>query len=88
MPEFEGFAVLELMDHTRLAGYVREVEVAGVPMLKVDSYKLNGSCAIKYINPLAVCAITSVDEETVKKLSVFSGDIPLYVFSACDHEGL
>ena len=33
---FEGWAILELMGHRRLAGYVREVELAGSGMLRLD----------------------------------------------------
>ena len=31
-----GFAILELMGHRKLAGYVREVEIAGGKILRVD----------------------------------------------------
>lgn len=33
---FEGWAILELMGHRRLAGYVREVELAGAGLLRLD----------------------------------------------------
>ena len=33
---FEGWAILELMGHRRLAGYVQEVELAGHGMLRLD----------------------------------------------------
>jgi len=33
---FEGFAVLELMGHRRLAGWVSEQEIAGHGMLRID----------------------------------------------------
>lgn len=33
---FEGWAIVELMGHRRLAGYVTEVEIAGSPMLRLD----------------------------------------------------
>jgi hypothetical protein len=33
---FEGWAIVELMGHRRLAGYVREVELAGAGMLRLD----------------------------------------------------
>lgn len=41
MPEvakdtFEGWAILELMGHRRLAGYVREQNVAGAGFLRID----------------------------------------------------
>jgi len=34
--EYEGWTILELFGHRRLAGYVREVEVAGGTFLRVD----------------------------------------------------
>lgn len=33
---FEGWAIVELMGHRRLAGWVSEVEIAGAPMLRLD----------------------------------------------------
>lgn len=33
---YEGWAILELMGHRRLAGYVREVELAGTGMIRLD----------------------------------------------------
>lgn len=35
-PTFAGWAVLELMGHRRLGGYVQEATVAGVGMLRID----------------------------------------------------
>lgn len=34
--EFEGWAVVELMGHRKLAGYVRPATVAGAGMLRID----------------------------------------------------
>lgn len=34
--EFEGWAIVELMGHRKLAGYVREVTIAGAAMLRLD----------------------------------------------------
>jgi hypothetical protein len=33
---FEGWAVLELMGHRKRPGYVKEVEIAGGKMLRID----------------------------------------------------
>jgi hypothetical protein len=33
---FEGWAILELMGHRRLAGYVQQVELAGASFLRLD----------------------------------------------------
>lgn len=35
-PEFEGWAVVEVMGHRRLGGRARETSIAGAPMLRVD----------------------------------------------------
>lgn len=35
-PAFEGWAVVELMGHRQRAGFVREVEIAGGKMLRID----------------------------------------------------
>lgn len=33
---FEGWCILELMGHRRLGGYVRQQEIAGAAMLRID----------------------------------------------------
>jgi len=33
---YEGWAILELMGHRRLAGYVRETELAGAGVIRLD----------------------------------------------------
>jgi hypothetical protein len=35
-PTFEGWAILELMGHRKLAGFVREQQFAGAGMIRVD----------------------------------------------------
>lgn len=35
-PPFEGWAILELMGHRRLGGYVSEATVAGAGFLRID----------------------------------------------------
>lgn len=46
-PAFESWAVLELMGHRRLAGFVREVTIAGAGLLRIDvpSYCAGGAGA-------------------------------------------
>ena len=36
MSEYEGWAILELMGHRQRPGYVKEVEIAGAKMLRID----------------------------------------------------
>jgi hypothetical protein len=35
-PTFEGWAILELMGHRRLGGYLREQDVAGAAFIRID----------------------------------------------------
>ena len=39
-PAFEGWAIIEIMGHRRLAGMVREVDVFGTKMLRIDTVEL------------------------------------------------
>lgn len=43
---FEGWAILELMGHRRLAGYVSECEVAGTKLLRIDVPDSSGKAAL------------------------------------------
>lgn len=54
-PAFEGYAILELMGHRRLAGYVSEVEIAGAAMLRLDIPE----------HPAAVCTCGSTDPDSL-----------------------
>lgn len=33
---YEGWAIVELMGHRRMAGQVSEAQIAGAPMLRID----------------------------------------------------
>lgn len=52
---FEGWAILELMGHRRLAGYVRETELAGTGMLRLDVPT----------HAVAVCTCGSTDPDSI-----------------------
>ncbi len=41
---FEGYAVLELMGHRRLGGYVRETTLAGAAVFRIDIPKKDADC--------------------------------------------
>jgi hypothetical protein len=59
---FEGWCVLELMGHRRLAGMVTEVEIAGSGMLRIDVPGEDGPTATQFYSPSAVYAITPTTE--------------------------
>lgn len=64
---FEGWAIVELMGHRRLAGYVKEVEIAGAGMLRLDiPEEGDAAAATQFYAPGAVYAITPTTEETAR----------------------
>lgn len=64
---FEGWAILELMGHRRLAGYVREVELAGGGVLRIDIPKPEGDGATtQFYSPAALYCLTPCSEEIAR----------------------
>lgn len=68
---FEGWAILEMMGHRRLAGYVREQEIAGAGMLRLDIYgSETGDVAVatQFYSPSALYCLTPTTEDIARKL--------------------
>ncbi len=70
---FEGWAVLELMGHRRLAGFVREATLAGGSFLRIDVPKDPGPgedepqwAATQFYPPSSVYCLTPCSEETAR----------------------
>jgi hypothetical protein len=83
-PAFEGWAILELMGHRRLAGYLREQEIAGAAFLRLDVPGPHGSdgsdgdpSATQFYAPQAVYWITPTTEETARKVAVLGSVAPV-----------
>ena len=45
---YEGHAILELMGHRKLAGLVREVQIAGAGFLRIDAVTPDGPLTMFY----------------------------------------
>jgi len=74
---FEGFAVLELMGHRRLAGYVREATLAGGAFLRIDLIASeHGQEATQFYSPASVYALTPCTEEVARKVAERTWDTP------------
>lgn len=70
-----GWAILELMGHRRLAGYVTEQDIAGVAMLRIDV-----PCdppTTQYYSGSAVYCITPTSEETARKVATMGRPAPV-----------
>lgn len=75
---FEGWVILELMGHRRLAGHLREQEIAGQGFLRLDVYTGTPTVAgaepdepvtTQFYAPQAVYCITPTTEETARRVA-------------------
>ena len=67
---FEGFAILELMGHRRLAGYVSEQEIAGQGMIRIDVPGEDGTEATQLYSPSALYCLTPTTEEVARAFAM------------------
>lgn len=74
--EYEGWAILELMGHRRLIGYLQEVTIAGAAMLRIDVLTAEGQ-STQYYGAQAVYAITPTTEETARRAATLSTVAPI-----------
>lgn len=78
---FEGWAILELMGHRRLAGYVSEQEMAGTVMLRIDVPGDGGGegqvAATQFYGGASIYCLTPTTEEVAKKVARGSQPAPV-----------
>lgn len=67
---YEGWAILELMGHRKLGGYIRVVELAGAAFVRIDvpAEDVYGA-ATQFYASAAIYAITPTMEETARALA-------------------
>ena|SRR2546422_605003 len=68
---YEGWAILELMGHRRLAGYLRAVQLAGAGMLRIDVPGPDGTpvVATQFYSPASVYCITPTTEPIARAIA-------------------
>lgn len=66
---FESWVVLELMGRRRLAGYLREIQIAGADFLRIDVPGATGTAATQFYAPSAVYCITPTTEATAREVA-------------------
>ena len=72
---FECWAILEIMGHRRLAGYVQEVSIASGSFLRIDIYKsaennlASDAYTTQYYAASSIFALTPTTEATARQLS-------------------
>lgn len=80
---FEGWAIVELMGHRRLAGFVRDVELFGGRRLRIDVPKSGeplGSTewiATQFYGTAALYCVTPTDEATARRVAALSQPEPV-----------
>ena len=67
---YEGWAILELMGHRKLGGYMRVVELAGAAFVRIDLPEEGAvGAATQFYASAAIYAITPTTEETARALA-------------------
>jgi hypothetical protein len=85
---FEGWAILELMGHRRLAGYVQEATIAGGAFVRIDVPRAllpdevavgapAETAATQFYAPAAVYCITPTSEGTARAVAARSRPTPV-----------
>lgn len=75
---FEGWCILELMGHRRLAGMVQEVEIAGAGFLRIDIPATpRTGAATQFYPPSSVYALTPTSEEIVRRVAAHEAYEPV-----------
>jgi hypothetical protein len=74
---FEGWVILELMGHRRLAGHLAETQIGGTTFLRLDVPSAAGSGATQYYAPSAVYCITPTDEATARAVAELAQPRPV-----------
>src|SRR6185312_2055970 len=66
---FEGWAILELMGHRRLAGNVREVSLFGGSFCRIDIPGPNNTTATQYYGASSIYALTPTTEDIARAVA-------------------
>lgn len=76
---YEGFAVLELMGHRRLGGFVSEVEFGGGKFIRIDvPGEGDEPVATQLYGPSAVYCLTPTTEEMARAVAAHNRPAPVH----------
>lgn len=74
---FEGWAILELMGHRRLAGHLSEQEIGGASFIRIDVPGKDTPVATQFYSSAAVYCITPTSEDIARKIAARSNPAPV-----------
>jgi hypothetical protein len=81
MPDpYEGWAIIELMGHRRLAGHVTEQQIAGAGFLRLDVHDSDGTVATQFYSPSSVYCLTPTTEDIARSLAAKLRPAPVHRF--------
>lgn len=75
---WEGYCLLELLGHRKLAGLVTRAEVCGEAMLRVDVPGPDGTVLTQYYSPRSLYAFTPVSEEIARGFAAKNTPAPVH----------
>ena len=76
---YEGWAILELMGHRRLAGKVSQAEMYGAAFCRIDVPDGDGFTT-QYYGGSSIYALTPCAEDTARRASVLSRPAPVHAW--------
>lgn len=68
-PTYQGWAILELMGHRKLAGYVSESSIGGASLIRIDVPQRDGTSVTQFYAPAALYALTPTTEDVIKRFN-------------------
>lgn len=86
---FGEWCVLELMGRRKLAGFVREVTLAGAGLLRIDVYEGDADTAAltQFYPPASLYALTPVTEEIARRFAKAHTQPPVSRYELPSPEG-
>ncbi|HSF94831.1 MAG TPA: hypothetical protein VLA52_07375 [Thermohalobaculum sp.] len=75
--KFDTWAILELMGHRRLAGFLTEEEHCGQSMIRLDVHDADGIVTTQFYSGAAVYCITPTTEEIARQMGARSKPAPV-----------
>lgn len=83
-----GWAILELMGHRRLAGYVTEQDIAGQGFLRLDVFEGDGDqpAVTQFYSPSAVYCITPTTQEIARAATRAPAPVSRWELAAPERE--
>ena len=77
---YEGFAILELMGHRRLAGKVSQGVIGGSPLIRIDIPDATGKETTQFYSPASLYCLTPTTEEIVKRMAQHNYPAPVNAY--------